>query len=142
MAPRTSSSSTQRLRGDRSIVANNCRGKKSACFFNKKQAALLTAIAHADSTQRRALLRTADSNFVRSICECVLNILHGVVPLHPRTKRNLRRHAPTLRRLVNDKGGFAKKKKALLQSGGSFLPALLAPLLVEFVSRLASRGSS
>lgn len=110
--------------------------------FSKKHAALLAALVHADSKQRVALLRSADSSFVRCICECVLNVLHGVVPLQEHSKKKLRKHASVLRRLVNEREGLHKKKKVLIQKGGAFLPALLVPLLAEFASRLLHSSSS
>ena len=82
--------------------------------FSRKHASLLAALAHADSDQRLVLLRTADASFVRCICECALNVLRGVVPLHATSKKKLQKHASILRRLVDKKEGLGKKKKVLI----------------------------
>ena len=110
--------------------------------FSKKHAALLTALAHADSSQRSALLRSADLSFVRCICECALNVLEGNIKISNHSKNKLKKHVHVLRRLINNQDNFRKKKKVLLQSGGSFLPALLAPLLATLVSRLFDRSNN
>lgn len=128
-------SGKQQQRRRRRNASDNAR--LCDCCFSKKNAALLTALAHANTSQRIALLRSADSSFIRCICECVLNILRGTIPIHVLAKKKLRKHATTLRRLINEKGDFKVKRKSLIQSGGSFLPTLLAPLLVEFASTLA-----
>ena len=110
--------------------------------FNKKHAATPSALAHADQAQRTALLRKADPAFVGCICEVALNTLHGYLPIREGAKKKLRKHACVLLRLAKQSESVGKKKKILLQSGGGFLPALIAPLLVELATRLLTRNPS
>jgi len=109
-------------------------GKK----FSKKRVALLNALCHADSRQRRALLRTADKELVKCICECALNVLQGVVKLKNTEKIRLKKHRSVLRKLTGETGniGWRSKKRTILQNGGSFLPILLAPLISTVFSKI------
>ena len=113
------------------------RGK----HFSKKYIALLHALCHADKNQRAALIRTADKNLIKCICECVLNVLHGVVELKKSEKDRLKKHKKVLRKLVGNKttlsdGAWRSRKRTLVQSGGSFLPFLLIPLLGALFSKI------
>lgn len=101
----------------------------------KKHIAILQALQHLNKEQREAVLRKADSQIIRSICECALNVLRGNVPLKPEQRKKLRRHAPVLRRLAAKKGCWKSKKRFVVQSGG-FLPLLLAPILGTVLSSL------
>ena len=78
--------------------------KSSRCLpkrFSKKHLALLGALSHCDGRQGTAILRAADKPFVKCICECALNVLHGVVKLKDCEKKQLNKHKTVLRKLVN-----------------------------------------
>lgn len=122
-------------------------GKKSnlpSKNFSKKQVAVLNALCHANDEQRKALLRTADKALVRCICECALNVLHGTVDIKHSHKHRLSKHKHVLRKITNNgstkqKGGggnWKSKKRVIVQSGGAFLPLLLAPIVGTLVSKL------
>ncbi|OXU19552.1 hypothetical protein TSAR_003802, partial [Trichomalopsis sarcophagae] len=55
---------------------------------------------HLDTTHRTALLRQAYPKLVISLVECVMNILRENVPLSRRYKSKLRKHAPSLRKII------------------------------------------
>lgn len=115
--------------------------------FSKKNLALLGALCHGDKKHRTAIVRTADKPLVKCICECVLNVLEGVVKLSDNTKRQLRRHKHALRKLSDtDRMGmrtdWRTKKRAIIQSGGSFLPLLLAPILGTLISKIFGSGGT
>jgi len=74
------------------------------------------------------LLKSADKELVKCLCECVLNVLRGNVPLNSKQKTDLQKHRQQLRQLIA-KGSLAKKKKLLQRGGGVFLPFLLAPII-------------
>lgn len=131
----TSEKREERTRRRRAIVAP---GKR----YTKKHVALLNALCHADNRQRDALIRTADNALIRCICECALNVLHGIVPLRDSEKSKLKRHRVILRKLIKNTGGgsdgalWKSKKRAIVQHGGAFLPLLLAPLVSTIFSKL------
>lgn len=127
--------------------------------IGKRHAAFLNALCHASKEQQRALLRTADESLVKCICECALNVLHGVVALKNGVKNRLKRYENVLRQLApwataRQRGGggngriggaarkrrkfnWKAKKRLMMQKGcGAFLPLLLAPIITSLVSRL------
>lgn len=130
--------------------------------IGKRHAALLNALCHASKEQQRALLRTADESLVKCICECAVNVLHGVVQLQKGVKNRLKKYKNVLRRLApqpvatktRQSGGgighssgaserkrrkfnWRAKKRLMMQKGcGAFLPLLLAPIVTSLISRL------
>jgi hypothetical protein len=86
--------------------------------------------------RRKLFLKPADKELVQSICECALNTLKGNVPLKPCQKKTLSRYKRILRKLVHPKGGWKSKRKILIQHGGAFFPALLAPILASLLTSL------
>lgn len=118
-------------------------GKK--CPFEKKYVALLEALRHADKNQRLAILKNADSKLIKYICECALNVLKGVVALKDCQKKKLKKFKNTLRKLASKgvkksrKSSWKKKKRILVQKGGSLIPLLLSPILDGIFSTIFSR---
>lgn len=96
----------------------------------------LRFLVRAKPSSRIALLKTADKELIRCICECVLNTINGHVPLNQSQKNKLTKHKNVLRKLVQRGGGINKKKKLLLQNGGAILPLILAPLLTGVLGSL------
>ena len=114
------------------------RGK----HFSKKNLSLLGALCHGDKKHRAAITRVADKPLVKCICECVLNILHGVVKLSASEKRRLSKHKHTLRKLSHSNDDWRTKKRVIIQNGGSFLPILLAPLVSTLISKIFDSGDT
>lgn len=133
--------------------------------IGQRHAALLNAICHANIQEQRALLRTSDESLVKCICECALNVLHGVVKVKPSVKKRLSKFKNVLRQLApplptctrtrkSQNGGgkrhrdgatarkrrkfnWRAKKRLMMQKGcGAFLPLLLAPIITGLFSRL------
>lgn len=84
----------------------------------------------------KAMIKSADSGLINCLCECVLNILKGNVPLSHSQKGKLSRHRKDLRHLANKKVAL-KKKKRILQKGG-ILPAVLAPVIGPLVAGIGA----
>ena len=80
-------------------------------------------------TQRKAILKVADNALVRTICECVLNVLKGTLPVSNPAKKRLLRHKKSLIALAEKSTPFDKKKESLVQHRGNFLSVLLPPVL-------------
>ena len=87
----------------------------------------LSVLCKCKPKQRCAIIKSADEQLIKVICDCVENILSGKVPLSSQAKKKLSRYKHTLRHLRSTKSLSIKKKK-LNQSGG-FLPALIGPIL-------------
>jgi hypothetical protein len=94
----------------------------------RRNAKLLKLLHRSSPTVRRKLLtKCCNQDFVQCVCECIKNILQGVVPLSAAQKAILRRKKRTLRLLVLKKTS-GRKRKQLIQSGG-FLGAILGPIV-------------
>ena len=119
---------------------NLARGALCGKHFTKKNVSLLLVLSQCgkDGKTRKALLKHIDKDAVKCICECILNILHGSVEIAGTKKKLLNRYRHLLRELATPKraSGWHRRKKILLQSGGSFLPLLLSPLIEVLVSKL------
>ena len=87
---------------------------------------LLTAT---NPLQQKALLITATPSQIHSICECVINVLHGTVPLDDQVRRSLGSHREILYTLAEPTLPYADKKKLIVQKGGGFLDQLLPVIL-------------
>lgn len=97
---------------------------------------LLRVLKNASPSLRKAILREADKALVYSICEICDNTLCGRVPLTTSQKQKLKKHKTILKRLAKRGESWIKKKKALTQKGGAFLPLLLgalAPSLAKLI---------
>ena len=79
--------------------------------------------------QCKAILKVADDALVRTICECILNVLKETVPVSKPAKRKLLAHKKSLIALAEKSTPIEKKKKILVQHGGNFLSVLLPPVL-------------
>ena len=94
-----------------------------------RNADTIRALSKLNPAQRTALLKVADKQVIEAICECVYNILRGNVELKAGEKKKLKKYQKILRILGLNKGCWKRKKRYILQTGGAFLPALLAPIL-------------
>ena len=79
--------------------------------------------------QRKAILKLADKDLIKCLCDCAYNILHGNIKMSRQKQCALKKHGHVIRKFANKKrGGLEKKRDFLIQKGG-FLPALLAPII-------------
>ena len=102
----------------------------------KKYSNYLHTLAAAKPAMCKAMIKNAEPNLIKCLCECALNILKGNVPLTGGQKQRLKRHKTQLRNLAKRTHSVGKKKKAL-QKGG-LLPALLAPILGTILPAIGS----
>ena len=63
------------------------------------------------TAQRKAILKEADDALVKTICECVLNVLKETVPVSKPAKRKLLAHKKSLIALAEKTTPLNKKKK-------------------------------
>ena len=95
----------------------------------RKNHDFLNLLAKCTPAQRKAILKVADDALVRTICECVLNVLKETVPISRQAKKKLSTHKKSLIALAEKSTPLTKKKKILVQHGGNFLSVLLPPVL-------------
>lgn len=95
----------------------------------KKHLPILQLVKDAKPKLRKSIINHSDLDFINTIDECILNTLKGNVPLTGNEKEKIKRFKSVLRKICNTKGGLNKKRKAISQSGGAFLPVLLTPIV-------------
>ena len=95
----------------------------------QKNISYLDVLAKAKPSQRKAILQTADKDLILCLCECILNVLNGNVPLKPDIQEKLGKYKAQLRILASKETPAKYRKDILVQKGGAFLPLLLAPIL-------------
>lgn len=99
----------------------------SKCLF--KQLPKLNELAQARPKVRKQILEKANLVLIKSIVECIENVLKGNISLTKQCKEKLKKYKGILRKIFGAEKKLATKKKIIVQSGGSFLPALLAPVI-------------
>lgn len=100
---------------------------------------LLDALARAKPLERKALLERSNYGVIKSIAECIENVLNGNVELDKNRVKKLKRYKNQLRKIHKSGGKWTSKKKVIVQSGGAFLPALLLPIIGALATRLIPR---
>jgi hypothetical protein len=103
----------------------------------KKHINYLRFLAECTPAQRKSLLEKSNSDQIKSVCDCVENLMSGNVKITPAQKRKLKSHVNVLREL-RTKIPLSKKKKLLIQKGGA-LPFLI-PALAALGGFLASKS--
>jgi hypothetical protein len=94
----------------------------------KRNIDYLKVLSVAKAKQRKAIIKTADSDLITCLCECALNLLNGNLTITDKNLAKLNRFKTPIRQLVDKSVSQADKRKILEQKGG-FLPALLVPVL-------------
>lgn len=89
--------------------------------------------------KRRNLLEKANLQFIKSIVECVENVMKGNIHLKKECKEKLKKYKTILRRIFNSENKLKVKKEIIVQNGGAFLPALLAPVITILAEQLLRR---
>ena len=95
----------------------------------KKQYHMLNALNECSPAERKQLLRIARPELIHAICDCIVNVVYGKVPINNYKKCQLKKKVAVLKKLSSSKEPAAKKKKLLIQHGGGFLSTILGPVL-------------
>lgn len=94
-----------------------------------KQLPKLKALAEAKPKERKKLLERTNLVLIKSIVECIDNVLRGNVRLTSAYKDKLRKYKNILRKINTTGTKLRHKKQVIVQNGGGFLPLLLAPVI-------------
>lgn len=86
--------------------------------------------------KRQNLLEKANLQFIKSIVECIENVMSGNIQLKRECKEKLKKYKTILRKIFNSGNKLKEKKQIIVQNGGAFLPALLTPVISILVERL------
>lgn len=105
----------------------------------KKHLPVLQLVQSAKPKLRKSILLNCELDFIKTIDECIYNTLKGNIPIKDSEKKKLQKYKSTLRKILKSKVGLRKKRKIISQTGGAFLPALLAPIvaagIVQFLNK-------
>ena len=83
---------------------------------------------------RKELLKHADSELIRCICQCISKVMDQTIPITTFEKKELKKYKRTLRQLNKSKENLAGKKKIIVQSGGGFLLSLIPAVVGALAS--------
>lgn len=100
----------------------------------KRHYSLLRWLCTAKPKQARAVIKVADNDLVKAVCECALNLLKGTVAVNKKQKRKLRRYKNLMRKLAS-KSVSVRSKRALLQKGSGLL-GLMIPAAMSVLGQI------
>ena len=99
----------------------------------KKNLKFLEMLSESKPEMRKAILCHSSCDQVRTICDCVLNMLLNRIPLDDKSKKILKKKKTFFRKLIlNKKLNLNAKKKILSQSGSGWMSLLLPAALEVF----------
>jgi len=89
---------------------------------------------------RKAILKNCNSELVKTISECVLNVLRNNLQLTACQKKRLKKFKGPLRALADKKVSISSNKRLLNQRGGFLVPLLTAilPTIASLIFRSRS----
>ena len=95
---------------------------------------LLKVLVDASPKLKKAIIKYAPPGLVIAISEIALNLLKGVIELTPQQKRRLSSYKKEFRSLAKKNVSVGKKRKILVQKGGSAALTVLLPLILSLLS--------
>lgn len=104
--------------------------------FVLDQLPLLQLLVQADPSTRKNILKHANYDLTSAIVECVHNIILGNLRIANERLKKLKRHKKLLRQIKSSDSKWKHKKKLIVQSGGSFLPILLPPVISFILEKI------
>ena len=121
---------------------DNRNFRQSVEMFSRvhKHAVQLKMWRDASPKLRKQILHHCGEDFLNCVCQCVMNVSTGNLPLTSAQKQKLSRHRNKLRELVLKK--TPKRKKIDIIQKGGFLGALITPILSILGGLLGSNGIS
>lgn len=105
----------------------------------KKHLPVLQLVQKAKPKLRKSIISNCELDFIKTINECIFNTLKGNINLTESEKNNLKKFKKILRKILKTKGGLCKKRKVIVQSGGAFLPFLLAPIVAAGIQHFLNK---
>src|SRR5579859_4698771 len=110
----------------------------------KNNADFLRYLHAANLRKRKHLIKHASREELKSLCECAFNLIRKNVTPTPKQLRELSR--PKVKKLVyrlaDKRIPLADKRRQLIQAGGGFPFALLAPIVTTILGGLLSSSDS
>ena len=92
---------------------------------------LLNILIKSKPKLRKNIILNSDKKFIKALCESILNVLNGNIPIDESQYNKLKKSKSTLRKLVSESTNIDEKKKLLGQRGGFLniiIPAVISGL--------------
>lgn len=103
-----------------------------------KQLPFLELLTKVNKNSRSKILKYCDLKLIEAIVECVFNVLKNNVQLKQKRVKRLTKYKNVLRKLASPKREVKSKQKLIIQSGGSFLPIVLEPIVSYLIDKIIS----
>jgi hypothetical protein len=91
----------------------------------------ISLLSRSSLNLRKQMLKDMPEKYVKTVCEVLHNMLHGVVPVKATNKRQLAKYKHALRCLGNPP--FRGKKRFLINQKGSGLFTAILPILASIL---------
>jgi hypothetical protein len=101
---------------------------------------VLQTLAKSKGHNRQLLLQDCPNAVIKTICECVLNVIKGNASVTRSQKSKLSYHKEELRKLAKKRVPMYLKRQILVQKGNGFLSILL-PAAISLISSLIHGAS-
>jgi len=104
------------------------------------QTPMLRVLCKSSPKFARDIIKTAENDLIKCICECSHNLLRGNISVSSKQKSKLKRHKKALRDIAKKKVRLKRKRK-IIQTGGFLAPLLSAvvPAIMSLLGGVASR---
>lgn len=102
----------------------------------KDHSDILKKLVKCYSKKRKEIIKNADTELMRCLCECSANTIYRNVPLTKTQLKKLSPHKKILRLLANKKIGLKNKKSKILKQSGGFLLPLLLPIITNILASI------
>lgn len=102
----------------------------------KQHYPLLSVLATTTPQQRIAILKTASSRQINSICEICKNVLAGNVPVNI---KKLKKYKRNIRALAAKSTSLNHRRKILINQKGGFLPLIL-PGVISLIGGIIGKA--
>lgn len=95
----------------------------------------LQAVSSCNGRKRKHLLCKASNDNIKDVCEVVLNLMRGHIPLDQVTFNRFKRESEALKPLVNQRVALYKKRKIINQKGGliGHVAAIALPVVASLL---------
>lgn len=100
---------------------------------------LLDILSRAKQKERKRILESSTYKLIKSIVECIENVLRGNVKLDKNKFDKLKRYKNVLRRIRSGSNKWKHKKQIIVQQGGSFLPSLVTPIVSVLSNNITTK---
>ena len=90
---------------------------------------MLQAMHSCSKDDQKSLVKIAKPQLIHALCDCIVNVVHGRVPINNSQKNKLKKKIKVLKVLTNRKTPTVRKKKLLMQHGAGIFSAILGPVL-------------